>query len=167
MRYELATPLLFANILRWFAPDTFRAKELSTQSVGTVSVALDAPVEAKDLRVVREDGTPIPFTLEGKSLHFYSGAAGVARVIAGDRESVYSLSLPEMWDAKWKAPADARRGLPSFRDNARAIRDTWQIFAILGGFGLLVEWILYGRLERVMVRARNLLRWPASLRKAS
>jgi hypothetical protein len=88
-------------------------------------------------------------------------------VVNGDHESVYSLSLPEMGDTKWKAPADAKRGLPSFTDNIQAVHDTWRIFAILGGLGLLIEWLLFGRLERAMVRARNLLRWPASLRKAS
>jgi hypothetical protein len=167
MRYELATPLLFANSLRWFAPDVFRTRELSTQPVGTVNVALENGVDASALRVVREDGTPVPFTVEGKSLHFYSGAPGIVRVVNGDRESIYSLSLPEMGDTKWKTPADAKKGLPTFRENIQAIHDTWRIFAILGGLGLLAEWLLFGRLERVMVHARNLLRWPASLRKAS
>jgi hypothetical protein len=171
MRYELATPLLFANIMRWFAPETFRSRELSTQSVGTVSVNLESETKASDLKVVREDGTPIPFTLQGKSLHFYSGAPGIARVINGDRETIYSQSLPEMSDAKWKAPAGVKRGLPTFRDNVKASHDTWQIFAILGGLGLLIEWLLYGRLDRmftrVSTRAKNLLRWPSSLRKAS
>jgi hypothetical protein len=167
MRYELATPLLFANSLRWFAPDVFRTKELSTQPVGTVNVALENGVDASALRVVREDGTPVPFTVEGKSLHFYSGAPGIVRVVNGDRESIYSLSLPEMGDTKWKTPADAKKGLPTFRENIQAVHDTWRIFAILGGLGLLAEWLLFGRLERVMVHARNLLRWPASMRKAS
>jgi hypothetical protein len=165
MRYELATPLLFANSLRWFAPEVFRSKEISTQPVGTVSVALDAP--AGSLQVLREDGTPVPFSIEGKSLHFYSGTPGIVRVVNGGHESIYSLSLPEMGDAKWKAPADAKKGLPSFRDNIQSVSDTWRIFAILGGLGLLIEWLLFGRLERVMVHARNLLRWPANLRKAS
>ena len=171
LRYELSTPLLFANSLRWFAPNVFRSKELTTQPVGTVNVALDAaidnPTARAGLRVVREDGTPIPFTVEGKSLHFYSGAPGVARVISGDRESIYSLSLPEMGDSKWKAPVDAKKGLPNFRDSARTVTDTWRIFAILGGLGLLIEWLMFGRFERVMVHAKNLLRWPGSLRKAS
>jgi hypothetical protein len=167
MRYELATPLLFANSLRWFAPEVFRSRELSTQPVGTVNVALDSSMDPATLKVVREDGTPVPFTVEGKSLHFYSGAPGIVRVVNGDRESIYSLSLPEMGDTKWKAPADAKRGMPSFRENIQAVHDTWRIFAILGALGLVIEWLLYGRMERVMVRARNLLRWPASLRKAS
>ena len=29
MRYELATPLLFANLFRWFAPEIFRRSELT------------------------------------------------------------------------------------------------------------------------------------------
>jgi hypothetical protein len=173
MRYELATPLLFANSLRWFAPDVFRSKELSTQPVGTVNVALDAPVDANSppgpgaLQVLREDGTPVPFSVEGKSLHFYSGTPGIVRVVNGGRESIYSLSLPEMGETKWKAPAGAKSGLPTFRENVQSVSDTWRLFAILGGLGLLIEWLLFGRLERVMVHARNLLRWPASLRKAS
>ncbi len=167
MRYELATPLLFANILRWFAPEAFRSKEVSTQAVGTVNVALDTEVAPGDLKVVREDGTPIPFTLQGKSLHFFSGSPGTARVIIGDHESIYSLSLPEISDTKWKAPVDARTTLPTFRENVQASHDTWQILAILGGLGLLTEWLLYGRFDRVMKQAKNLLRWPTILRKAS
>src|SRR5205085_2500357 len=34
MRYELATPLLFANLLRWMSPETFRRSETSASSVG-------------------------------------------------------------------------------------------------------------------------------------
>ena len=47
MRYELATPLLFANFLRWMAPEIFRRWELTGGSVGTVKVAMDpdAPVK--------------------------------------------------------------------------------------------------------------------------
>ena len=167
MRYELATPLLFANILRWIAPETFRAKEVSAQPVGTVNVALDTDVAPANLRVVREDGSPIPFTLEGRSLHFFSGTPGTARVIEGDRETIYSLSLPELGDTRWQAPSTARRGLPSFRENLRSSRDIWHVLAILGGAGLLIEWLLYGRFSRVVGNARKLLRWPSVLRKAS
>lgn len=148
MRYELATPLLFANILRWIAPDTFRALDLSARSVGTVNVPLESLVSPADVKVLRADGTPIPFTLQDRSLHFFSGTRGTARVIVGDRESVYSLTLPEMWEAKWEPPANARRGIPTFRESLQSSRDLWQILAALGALGLLTEWILFGRLRR-------------------
>jgi hypothetical protein len=40
MRNELATPLLFANILGWLEPETFRRWELHAGSTGAVSVDL-------------------------------------------------------------------------------------------------------------------------------
>ncbi|MDQ6666157.1 MAG: VWA domain-containing protein [Acidobacteriota bacterium] len=148
MRYELATPLLFANVLRWIAPDTYRTLDLAVRSAGTVSVPLDATVPPGDVKVLQADGTPIPFTLRDRSLHFFSGTRGTARVIAGDRESVYSLTLPEMWETKWIPPATARRGIPTFRDRMQGSRDVWELLAILGAVGLLAEWILFGRLRR-------------------
>ena len=41
MRYELATPLLFANLLRWVSPEIFRQWEIAGGSVGTVKLQLD------------------------------------------------------------------------------------------------------------------------------
>ncbi len=119
------------------------------------------------MHVVREDGTPIPFTLEGRSLHFFSGAPGTARVITGEREAIYSLSLPELGDTRWQAPEGTRHGLPTFRESVQSSHDLWQLFAVLGGAGLLLEWMLYGRFSRLVGKARNLLKWPTSLRKAS
>nr|MDQ2898636.1 hypothetical protein [Acidobacteriota bacterium] len=148
MKYELATPLLFANILRWIAPDTYRTLDLAVRSVGTVSVPLDATVPPGDVKVLQADGTQIPFTLQDRSLHFFSGTRGTARVIVGDHESVYSLTLPEMWETKWTPPASARRGIPSFRDRMGGSRDVWELLAVLGAVGLLAEWLLFGRLRR-------------------
>ncbi len=43
MRYELATPLLFANLLRWMSPEIFQRSEISGGSVGSVKLAMDPP----------------------------------------------------------------------------------------------------------------------------
>ncbi len=47
-RFELATPLLFANLLGWMAPEVFRQWELNSASVGTVTAALDPGVDPAD-----------------------------------------------------------------------------------------------------------------------
>src|SRR5262249_1599067 len=49
LRYELAAPLLFANILRWMSPQVFRRWELSAGSVGTVKVPLDADLKPAEV----------------------------------------------------------------------------------------------------------------------
>ena len=164
IRYELATPLLFANILRWVAPETFVEKQIATQPVGTVNVALESGTDPNSLRVLRPDGTPLPFSVAGNSLHFFSGTPGTVRVLHGGRETVYSLSLPEVGDSQWTVPAGVRHGLPTFRDNASP-HDIWQLLAILSAGLLLFEWIRYGESAKRM--ARLAARPAASLKDAA
>jgi len=148
MRYELATPLLFSNALRWMAPDVFRRWEINAGSVGAVSVALEPDLQLADLRVVHEDGRPVPFTIHDRSLRFFSGSPGAVRVTAADREMIYSLTLPELGEAKWEPPPGARQGLPDFREAAAGSTDLWRLLACLGALGLLIEWFLFGRYLR-------------------
>jgi len=148
MRYELATPLLFANLLRWYAPELFRRSELSGGSVGSVKLALDQDTAASDVRVLREDGTPLPFVLRDRAIHFFSGAPGVVRVLAGDREYVNSLTLPEVGETKWDPPASVRRGIPRSLPLVTSAGDAWPWLALAGGAGLLAEWLLFGSFRR-------------------
>ena len=148
MRYELATPLLFANILRWFSPELFRRWELSGSSVGAVKVLLDQETAPANLRVLTEDGTAVPFVVRDRSVHFFSGAPGVVRVLAGDREYINSLTLPAVGDKKWEPPAEVRRGIPRRQPLAGTVSDLWPWLALAGGLGLLAEWLLFARFRR-------------------
>jgi len=158
LRYELATPLLFANLLRWFAPEIFRRSELSGGSVGSVKMAMEQDASAADVKVLAEDGSALPFIVRDKSLHFFSGAPGVVRVVAGDREYIYSLTLPELGETKWEPPAGVRRGIPRSLPLPATAHDIWPWLALAGGAGLLAEWFLFGRFRRtnrpVLLRRR-------------
>jgi len=153
MRYQLATPLLIGNILRWLAPDAFRSLDLSASSAGTVNAELDAEPQPDSIHVIRADGQQLPFTLNGRSLHFFSGTPGIVRVVAGSHESVYSLSLPGMWTTRWAIPASARRGTPALREKLDNPRD------------LLAEWMIFGRMNRLL--RRPIAAVAGKLRKAS
>ena len=164
MRYTLSTPLLYANVLRWMAPEIFRRWELTAGSAGAVKAPLDADVRPGGVSVVREDGRPEPFTVRGQSVEFFSGTAGTVRVLEGDREYVYALTLPQLGEAKWEAPADTRRGIPKFAAPMGAATDVWQWLALAGGAGLLAEWILFARFRR---RVARVSRRPLAMKKAS
>jgi hypothetical protein len=165
MKYQLTTPLLFANIIRWMAPDAFRSWELTAGTVGTVDVELESEIDPNSVRVQTEDGRPLPFTVEGKNLRFFTGAPGVVRVLTGDRELVYSLTLPQPGDTVWK-PSDVKLGLPPRVPFGPASRDLWHWLALAGAAGLLADWILYGRIDRRMREAKGVAARPA-WRKAS
>ena len=145
MRYELATPLLFANLLRWVSPEIFRQWEIGASSVGTVKLQLDPDTAPADVKVISEDGSPVPFTLREGALNFFAGRPGGVRVLAGDREYVYSThSSPALG---WQVGA-ARRRAPRHSPIAAGCGGLDRFVAVAGhrgGLGLLAEWFLYGR----------------------
>jgi hypothetical protein len=154
MKYDLATPLLMANILRWMAPGIFRRSDVQAGNVGTVSVPLENGANPATIKVLAEDQRPLPFTVEGNTLRFFAGAPGNVHVMMGDRESIYSLTLPDVGDAAWRPPAGVARGIGRRSGPTSAPVDPWPWFALAGGLGLLADWILYGRshIMRLMPR---------------
>jgi hypothetical protein len=169
MKYELATPLLFANIVRWMAPETFRRREVQAGTVGMITEALEKGADPANIRVLAEN-RPLPFNIEDNELRFFAGAPGTVRVLTGDRETVYSLTLPDAGDAIWQAPASAKKGVPRAFENGVAATDLWPWLAILGGLGLLADWLLFGRSRAFRLRPAKIVQrapWKGGWRKAS
>jgi von Willebrand factor type A domain/Aerotolerance regulator N-terminal len=166
LKYQLTTPLLFANIIRWMSPDAFRSWELTAGAAGTVDVDLESETDPSAVRVQTEDGKSLPFTIDGKTLRFFTADPGIVRVLTGDRELVYSLTLPQPGDSVWK-PANVKLGLPPRAPLGPASRDIWQWLALAGAAGLVADWILYGRIDRRMRAAKSAPSPESSWRKAS
>jgi hypothetical protein len=145
LRYELVTPLLFANILRWMEPDSFATWELNAAAAGAVNVELERGLTTADVKVTGERNNAVPFSLRGRNLHLFSGEPGMVRVKAGERDIVYSLTLPEVGDQAWTPPASARKGVPAAALGGALSRDVWHWLAALAGVLLAIEWILFGR----------------------
>ncbi|HLH42707.1 MAG TPA: VWA domain-containing protein, partial [Bryobacteraceae bacterium] len=177
MKYQLATPLLMANILRWIAPATFRRWEMLAGTVGAVTLPVSPETAPGRVHVVDENQRPLPFTIEAGVLQFFSGAPGNVSVVMGDVETVYSLTLPDLAEAVWNAPPNVRRGIPRASFESAAPTDLWPWLALAGGLGLLVDWLLYGRSRVFRVRPSRTARplsppaaapaaWPRQQRRA-
>ena len=151
MRYELAMPLVFANLMRWMSPEVFRRAEISGGSVGTVKLMMESDIPNNDVKVTADDGNEMPFTLRDRALHFFAGRPGNVRVVAGDREYLYSVTLPQLWDSRWEPPAAAPKNIPHFSAAADSATDVWPWLALAGAAGLFAEWLLYGRFRRFRV----------------
>jgi hypothetical protein len=158
MRYELTTPLLLANILRWMAPDVFRDVDVGTRSAGAVTAPIPASVDRNSIQVLTDSGTSLPFNVRDRAVQFFTGEPARVRVLAGNSERVFSLTLPEMWDAKWTPPANVRHGIPAWNDSLRRNRVLWPFLAVLGLALLMTEWIVYGSYRTSRLR---IVRAPA------
>jgi hypothetical protein len=146
MRYELTTPLLIGNILRWMEPGVFRDVDVATQSTGAVSSPIATTTDRNSVQVLTDNGTVLPFNIRDRAVQFFAGEQERVRVIAGNTESVFSLTLPEMWDTKWTPPSTARKGIPAWTDNFTRRYILWPWLALLGAGLLVAEWAIYGNL---------------------
>ena len=165
IRFDLVTPLLLANVLRWFEPDVFRAYDLHGGSAGTVTATLDNDGDPSNVKVLG-DQEQLPFTVQGRTVRFFAGTPQTVRIISSGREQVHSLSLPEIASTSWEPPRSAFRGLPGPIERAVS-RDLWQYLAVLGAIGLLVEWLVYGRARTRAVAPSATRATPAEMRQAS
>ena len=87
----------------------------------------------------------IPYTIDGETLRFYSANPGTVRVLAGEKESVYSLTVPEVGDLMWQIPTTVKRGVPRRTPIENVARDIWYWLALAGLGCLLAEWLIYGK----------------------
>ena len=113
------------------------------------------------MKVTADDGSALPFTMRDRTLNFFSGSPGGVKVVAGDREYLYSLTLPRALgievDAARRCASRASRASRRFWNRRR---DLWPWLALAGALGLLAEWMLYGRFRRGMMRSKPVpMRW--------
>lgn len=154
MKYDLATPLLVANILRWMAPETFRRSDVQAGNVGMVTVPIEKDSQAANIRVLDSNQRPLPFSIQDSQLRFFSGTPGDVRVIVGERETLYSLTLPDIGDITWNPPSKVARGIPRTTLATTTPPSLWPWLAAFGGLALLTDWLLFGRKRMVRLKAR-------------
>jgi hypothetical protein len=153
VRYELSTPLAFANILQWINPESFTQTDVNVQPAGSVSAGIENGAAAEQLQVTRNDGAAVPFTVDRHTLHFFSGARQNVTVGSQNRKSVYAMTLPEMWDVKWQPPDSVLRGIPRRGAFTPARSEIWPWLAVLGALCLAADWILFSSFRKARARA--------------
>ncbi len=145
LRFELTTPLLFANLTRWLAPEAYRASDYTASTVGSIALTLDPNERADQLTVTDDRGYRVPFTVRNQTLQLYVSRPSIVHIVTPERERIYSFTLPEVAEKQWKRPASVAEGLPAAASMLPTAFDLWQWLALAGGLGLLAEWILFGR----------------------
>ncbi len=153
LRGRLSTPLLFANIVRWFAPEVFRGRAVQASAPGLIEWEMP-PVNDQDVQVVSSGNEQIPWRMLGDRLRLFAGSPGAVTIRTPDQESRLNLALPEVGDAKWEPPENILRGVPPPVSGASlAGVALWPWLSLLALAILAVDWRYYGRGSTATVTA--------------
>jgi hypothetical protein len=145
LRFQVTTPLLFAGLTRWLAPQAFRLVEATADPAGAATVTLDPGERMDKIRVTDESGGSIPFTVRDHTVQVFAAHPSLVRIASEYRDRILSLTLPDVADAKWTPPVHTAEGLPPAIAFLPPAIDLWKWLAILGAALLALEWNLYGR----------------------
>jgi hypothetical protein len=148
MRFEVATPLLFANAFRWLNENSALPEELSIGSAGLVLLAgLDLDDEVAPL-VLDGRGNPMPVSKSIDGWRFFAGTAGVYQVRQGHRERIVSLTLPQSPKAFWEPSEEQMMaGIPGSSSIEPPTR-WWVWLAIFGLLCLVADALLFDKRQR-------------------
>ncbi len=145
LRFTVLTPLLFANLIQWVAPDSSGPSDVRAEQVGALTIPLMPAETTDDLKVRTSDGAAPPFTISEKSIQLFEDKPTTLRLRSGTRDQLLSLTLPNVGERTWEFPKTVKVGLPSPGLLSRQPLDLWKWLALSGALGLLGEWYLFGR----------------------
>jgi hypothetical protein len=142
---RLTTPLLFANIVRWFAPEVFRVAEFRTESPGSAEVDV-TPATRQQVEVEPLEGRSPAWVWSDGRVRLFSRAPSVSMVRTPYDQVRLAMTLPQMATARWQPPADVLRGIPPAASQlSPAGKRIWPWLALLALAILAYDWAVYGR----------------------
>jgi len=145
-RFSVTTPLLFANLLHWFAPEVFRNGDFTAGRVGPVALTLAGGETTDGLHVTDDSGFAMPFTVREQTLQLFVNKPTLAHIaFKGGYEQTLSLTLPDVAEGNWSPPPSVVTGLPPAAATLPIAIDLWKYLVCLGGLGIFAEWWIFGR----------------------
>lgn len=145
LRFESATPVLFAYLLRWLSPQSIAAPVVTTAFVGEATTALPHERASRVVSVDDENGAAIPFSVHGQLLQFSTNSPTRIHIRFDDGGSLSVPVLADVAEDVWTPPADSTRGMPQRFAGLPSDVDLWRWLAFFAGIGFLADWFLFGR----------------------
>ncbi len=153
LRFTVLTPLLFANLIQWVAPELDVPTDVRAEEVGALSLPLSPGETVDNVKLTTMDGTALPFTIGEQSLKMFVDKPTVVRLRSGSRDQYLSLTLPNVGEGTWKPTSTVPLGIPPTGLFDRQPLDLWKWLALSAAMGLFAEWYLFGRVKFSSVRA--------------
>jgi hypothetical protein len=141
VRYEITTPLLFINIVRWLAAQTLAPTQIAIGHAGAGAVDLGEGESIDDVQVIA-DTVRAPLIVQNRQVQFFAAQPAVVRFSDQGRNEELHMSLPEIAETVWRPPTPQTGEFSSTGSHRRA--DLWRWLVLAGITITSLEWWLFG-----------------------
>jgi hypothetical protein len=138
---RLTGPLLFANIISWFAPEGFQSVDVEARPPGVLQLPIGSYADSQ-IAVDAPNGISPVWLRHGDELRLFRSSPGLIRVRTPSQDSRISMTLPAPGRSVWDSAATVRRGIPDSAAISSAV--FWPWMALLAVALLFVDWRLFG-----------------------
>jgi hypothetical protein len=141
VRYEVTTPLLFINLVRWLTAGRIAPTEIAVAHAGAAQIELAPGETLDDVQMIPGGIGKTPIADRDQSVHLYAAHPLDLKYFHQGRKQQLAIALPEIAQRQWR-PAESQIADLAPRIDSRA---WWRWFIILGLAVMLLEWWLFGQ----------------------
>jgi hypothetical protein len=147
VRYEMSTPLLFINVVRWLAAQSLAPTQIAIGHAGAGAIDLGEGESPDDVQVTDSSGGAAPFLVRNRQVQFFAAQPAVARYSNQGRQEEMRMILPEIAETVWR-PSTTQNEKFSATGPHRPT-DLWRWLVVAGITITSLEWWLFGRARRL------------------
>lgn len=145
---RLTGPLLFANIVSWFAPEAFQTVAVEARSPGVLQMPLGTDDDSR-VSVSTASGLQPVWFHRDNDLRLYRAEPGSLHVTTPAQDARVSMTLPAPSQTTWDPPPTVRRGVPDSTGGLSGI-PFWPWLSLLALALLFIDWRWFGDPSRLV-----------------
>jgi hypothetical protein len=140
VRYEVTTPLLFINLVRWLTAQSIAPTQIAVDHAGAAQIDLANNETLEDVQVMQGGKSGTPLLGRDRQVQLFAAQPVALRYFHQGQKQELTVALPEIAEKQWTPVASqlAPRG-------ALKIGPLWRWFIVLALIVMLLEWWLFGK----------------------
>jgi hypothetical protein len=142
VRYEVTTPLLFINLVRWLTAQSIAPTQIAVNPAGAAQIDLTEGETLEDVQVMPEGMTATQLLDCDRQVHLFAAQPMALRFFHQGQKQELAIALPEVAEKQWHPAASQ---IVPHVSAPLASGFLWRWFIVLGLAVILLEWWSFGK----------------------
>jgi hypothetical protein len=140
VRYEVTTPLLFINLVRWLTAQSIAPTQIAVDHAGPAQIDLAEGGTLEDIQVIQGGMRKPPLLDHDRQVHLFAVQPVALRFFHQGRKQELAIALPGIAEKQWRPTASQLAPREALKNGS-----LWRWFIVLGLAVMLLEWWLFGK----------------------